>query len=93
MAVFQHFNVTEPLLLSKWQLDLETIVKQGFAVSRAEFDSGVFGVSAPVFRGKKILGAVSVMAPLDRIESRKDRLIQSVLNCAKQLSQIEMNKH
>ncbi len=93
VAVFQHFKITDPTALTKWQGDLNGIVKQGFAVSRAEFDSGVFGVSAPVFRNKKILGAVSVMAPLDRIESRKDRLIQSVLTCAKQLSQIESNKN
>lgn len=90
-AIFAHFGIDDEVRLSKWRQDLTGIVQQGFAISQAEFDSGVFGVSAPVFRGKKLLGAVSVMAPLDRIESRKDRLIDSVLRCAKAISKLENN--
>ena len=36
------------------------IRKHGYAVSTSEIDPGVSGISAPVMKGSKLIGAVSV---------------------------------
>lgn len=69
----------------EWEQELTTIRKHGYAVSTSEIDPGVSGISAPVMKGSKLLGAVSVMAPAHRVEKDKQRIILHVLQAARAL--------
>ncbi|MCW8346427.1 IclR family transcriptional regulator [Vibrio sp. ZSDZ65] len=71
--------------IDRWMAELTLIRHQGFAVSTSEFDPGVTGISAPVMKGSKLLGAVSIMAPAYRVEANKDRFILHVLQAARAL--------
>lgn len=71
--------------MDRWMAELTLIRHQGYAVSTSEFDPGVTGISAPVMKGTKLLGAVSIMAPAYRVEANKDRFILHVLQAARAL--------
>jgi DNA-binding IclR family transcriptional regulator len=59
-------------------LELELIRGRGFALSHGAVDAGVWGVSFPVFdHDRRLLGAVSSMAPADRAARREKQLIAS----------------
>ncbi|KLV03044.1 IclR family transcriptional regulator [Photobacterium aphoticum] len=85
MSTLHHFGITEPEDVDRWQSELAQIKHDGYAISTSEYDPGVSGVSAPVFSGNKIVGAVSVMAPEDRVIKRKNKIIFSVLQAARVL--------
>ncbi|WP_088125980.1 IclR family transcriptional regulator [Vibrio cholerae] len=70
--------------LDKWQSEFEKIRRHGYA-STSEIDPGVSGISAPVMKGSKLIGAISVMAPAHRVESNKQRIILHVLQAARAL--------
>ncbi len=69
----------------QWQQKLEQIRNQGYAVSTSEIDPGVSGISAPVMKGSKLVGAVSVMAPAHRVETNQQKIILHVLQAARAL--------
>lgn len=47
---------------------LVQVREQGYAVSQCEIDQGVWGVSTPVLDSREnLLGAISLMAPVDRV--------------------------
>lgn len=71
--------------IDQWSYELEQIRNQGFAVSTSEIDSGVTGISAPVLKGSKLIGAVSIMAPAHRVAAHKDRFILHALQAARAL--------
>ncbi|WP_313813858.1 IclR family transcriptional regulator [Glutamicibacter sp.] len=73
------------------QLELEqkcSIARaDGFAVSTAELDEGIWGVSAAVTNSKGMLkGAVTLMAPAQRIDQRGKELIELTCRTAIALS-------
>ena len=68
-----------------WSEELDQIRRQGFAISTSEFDTGGTGISAPVMKGSKLVGAVSIMAPAHRVEANKDKFILHVLQAARAL--------
>ncbi len=67
MATLHHFGISEGEKLESWLKELALIKRDGYAISTSEFDPGVSGVSSPVFSGNKLVGAVSIMAPEDRV--------------------------
>ena len=71
--------------MDAWQTELEKIRRNGFAVSTSEIDPGVSGISAPVMKRSKLIGAISVMAPAHRVEANKERIILHVLQAARVL--------
>ncbi|GAA5647816.1 MULTISPECIES: IclR family transcriptional regulator [Vibrio] len=81
--ILRHFG--EAHRLHEWQGELEQIRKQGYAVSTSEIDPGVSGISAPVMKGSKLVGAVSVMAPAHRVQRDKQRIILHVLQASRAL--------
>lgn len=85
MSTLHHFGISEPDDINHWLQDLAQIKKDGYAISTSEYDVGVSGVSAPVFTGNKIVGAVSVMAPQERVQKSKNAIIFSVLQAARVL--------
>lgn len=71
--------------ISQWQQELEQIRNQGYALSTSEIDPGVSGISAPVMKGTKLVGAISVMAPAHRVEQNQQKIILHVLQAARAL--------
>ena len=71
--------------ITQWQQELEQIRNQGYAVSTSEIDPGVSGISAPVMKGTKWIGAISVMAPAHRVEQNQQKIILHVLQAARAL--------
>lgn len=71
--------------LDYWEEELNKIQKRGYAFSNSEIDPGVSGISAPVMKGSKLIGAVSVMAPAHRVKSDKQKIILHVLQAARAL--------
>ncbi len=62
-------TITEPTVLAH---DLDEIKARGYAISREETYSGVYGIGAPVFGpGGAIVGGIAVAAPLFRMEAAK----------------------
>ncbi len=80
-----HFGEGEGEMMERWQIELEKIRQRGYAMSTSETDPGVSGISAPVMKGSKLIGAISVMAPAHRVESNKQRIILHVLQAARAL--------
>ena len=85
LGTLYHFGITEPDAVEQWLKELAQIKEEGYAISTSEYDPGVSGVAAPVFSGNKIVGAVSIMAPEDRVQKRKHAIIFSVLQAARGL--------
>ncbi len=68
-------------------VELNAIRKAGFVVSSGEVDPGVWGVSAPLFGiGKKVVGALTLMAPVVRVKGKHPPLIQMTLVAAARIS-------
>jgi DNA-binding IclR family transcriptional regulator len=81
--ILRYFGQQEHL--EQWQQELEQIRNQGYALSTSEIDSGVSGISAPVMKGSKLVGAISVMAPAHRVQMNQQRIILHVLQAARAL--------
>ncbi len=81
--ILRHFGQEDQL--EQWQVELEKIRQRGYAVSTSEIDPGVSGISAPVMKGSKLIGAISVMAPAHRVQTHKQRIILHVLQAARAL--------
>ncbi len=76
----------EPKYRCLWQ-ELRLIREQGYAVSQGEIDEGVWGISVPLLDSRQRLhGALSLMAPALRAQSRSERLRQWTLDAAARLS-------
>ncbi|MDA0149821.1 IclR family transcriptional regulator [Vibrio sp. LaRot3] len=71
--------------INEWQQELDEIRAQGYALSTSEIDSGVSGISAPVMKGSKLIGAITVMAPAHRVVQNQQRIILHVLQAARAL--------
>lgn len=70
---------------SVWLNKFEKIRDQGFAISNSEYDPGVSGLSTPVLKGTKLVGAVSIMAPTERVESHQNKIILHLQQAARAL--------
>lgn len=73
--------------IDKLEQELRLIREQGYAVSQGEIDEGVWGISVPLLDSRQRLhGALSLMAPALRAQSRSERLRQWTLDAAARLS-------
>lgn len=67
--------------------ELDAIRAAGYARSSGEVDEGVWGVSAPLFgKRRRLLGALTLMAPAVRIQGREPQLIQMTMVAAARAS-------
>ncbi|PXX34975.1 IclR family transcriptional regulator [Undibacterium pigrum] len=86
----QNFLENSPLSspsLQDLQTQLNRIREQRYATSENEVDLGIWGVSAPVFSGRgKLEATLSLMAPAQRIQERKQEFINMTLAAADRLS-------
>lgn len=67
--------------------DLAQIRRQGYAMSDGEVDTGVWGVSAPIFlRPAQAVASITLMAPSTRAAGRADRLAALTVAAAARIS-------
>jgi len=68
------------------QSELAQIRAQGFATSSSEVDEGVWGVSVPIFpTTDKLLGAITLMAPIGRSVPKQEQWIALTRKYAKRI--------
>jgi len=73
--------------LQRLEADLEKIRQQGYAVSADEVDQGVWGVSVPIIpHVGKLLGGITLMAPVSRVDARSRSLIEQAVAAARRIS-------
>ncbi len=67
--------------------ELDAIREAGHAVTHGEVDAGVWGASAPVLAaGRRLRGAITLMAPLSRVEGMEAALRHMTLVTAARIS-------
>ncbi len=82
--ILHHFDEHENL--EYWTEEVQKIRNHGYAFSNSETDPGVCSISAPVMKGNKLMGAVSLMSPAHRMKSNKSKMTLYVLQAARALS-------
>jgi len=88
-ALFERDTVLGPEGRVRLMADLPRIRQQGYAVSREEVDQGVWAVGVPVLNDSgKLEGALSIIAPIFRVEGREAFLIRATLEATKQMPSI-----
>jgi DNA-binding IclR family transcriptional regulator len=66
---------------------LELFAEQGYAVDDEEGEAGLFCLAAPVFDAyRKIIAAISVAGPKERMMFQKDYIVERLLNTADRIS-------
>ncbi|MBV8619665.1 MAG: IclR family transcriptional regulator [Curvibacter sp.] len=66
---------------------LDQIRQAGYAVTAGEVDAGVWGVSAPLIDAQRRLqGAITLMAPIFRVEGRESAFVHMTLVTAARIS-------
>jgi len=67
--------------------ELDAIREAGHAVTHGEVDAGVWGVSAPVLApGRRLRGAITLMAPLTRVEGMEAAFVHMTVVTAARIS-------
>jgi len=67
--------------------ELDAIREAGHAVTQGEVDAGVWGVSAPVLAsGRRLRGAITLMAPITRVEGMEAALLHMTVVTAARIS-------
>ena len=67
--------------------ELDAIREAGHAVTHGEVDAGVWGASAPVLGpGRRLRGAITLMAPLTRVEGMEAALLHMTVVTAARIS-------
>jgi IclR family acetate operon transcriptional repressor len=65
--------------------ELETVRAQGYAMDLGEEELGVHCMAVPVYNGGKVIAALSISGPIERIESLdRDELAQSMRGIAEE---------
>lgn len=68
-------------------LELEQIRRNGHAISAGEVDDGVWGISVPILpHVGKLMGAITLMAPITRVEHRRQSLTDLTVETAQRIS-------
>lgn len=66
---------------------VQQIVKEGYALSASERLEGLLSISAPIFDNKQsIIGGLSISGPVTRTDIKQQRMIQSLLKAAVEIS-------
>lgn len=87
-AIATGFSLSTPET-EQLHASIKTVRQQGFATSAGALDEGVWGVSVPVFDARnELVGAVSTMAPLFRVERDRDRLVTLTLAAAQEIGRV-----
>jgi DNA-binding IclR family transcriptional regulator len=73
-------TITDP---AAFAAELARVRELGFAVEDEEFEPGVGCVSAPLVEDGRVLAALTVSAPVERLRARLDHLVGTVLDVAR----------
>jgi DNA-binding IclR family transcriptional regulator len=69
-----------------YRADLEAVRKRGYATDLEEFETGIMGISAPVFASKAVIGAILMALPAFKMTKEKIRLYGK--KCAEEAARI-----
>lgn len=79
-------TTTDPALL--WE-QIREIRRHGYAYTAEESFEGIAGVAAPIFgAGGKLVGSVGLGGMIQRLEPRRERLAEGVLQTAAEISRL-----
>jgi len=67
--------------------ELAKVQKQGYAIDNEEAEPGLTCVAAPIFRGDRVVAAVSVSGPTIRMKEDLDRKTDLVVETARRISE------
>ena len=75
------------IALEEIKQEIRIVREQGYALDREEYEEGAMCVGAPIKNFEnQIIAAIAVAGPATRMVHNEDKLIQNVLNYAKQIS-------
>jgi DNA-binding IclR family transcriptional regulator len=73
--------------LEEIKQEIQNVREKGFALDREEYEEGAMCVGAPIKNFEnQIVAAIAIAGPVTRMIHNEDRLIENVLNSAKQIS-------
>lgn len=79
-------TVPDPAARAALKDELARVRAHGFAESAGEVDAGIWGVSAPILSANgRLEAALSVMAPLERAQARREELVSLTRVAAKRI--------
>lgn len=85
-AVLDHY-LERGVVQEGFTEQLKLIEQTGYSTSTGEVDEGVWGASAPIFRGTALQGVITIMAPIHRASPRSDWLIEQAIAAAQDVTQ------
>ena len=80
---------TKKTVRNKEELEkqLEQFRKQGYSIDNEEIEEGLWCIAVPVYDGsRRMVAAISVSGPIDRMLSKKDKLTRELLETSRKLS-------
>lgn len=86
---------TKKTVRSREELEkqLEQFREQGYSVDNEEIEEGLWCIAVPIYDGsRRMVAAISVSGPIDRMLSKKDKLISELLKTSDLLSK-QMGYH
>jgi DNA-binding IclR family transcriptional regulator len=84
----EEFTESTPTTVDRVIEDLRLPRQYGFAFNREEIVPGVTGCGAPVLtHGGRLVAALSVVGPTERIEPQTDNIVATLLSEARRLSE------
>jgi IclR family KDG regulon transcriptional repressor len=73
--------------LKEIEKEIQAIRERGYALDREEYEEGAMCVGAPIKNFENtVIAAIAVAGPASRMISNENKLIEYLLNCAKQIS-------
>lgn len=89
IAQIEFEGYTKKTVRNKEELgkQLEQFRKQGYSIDNEEIEEGLWCIAVPVYDGsRRMVAAISVSGPIDRMLSKKDRLTRELLETSRKLS-------
>ena len=85
LQAYTPLTITDP---DKLRQECEKIRKQGYAINRGEYRTGVTGIAAPIFNANgTLVGAISTAAPAERMNKRRwDEHVRAVVKAGLTIS-------
>ena len=67
---------------------MEEFREQGYAIDDQEIEEGLWCAAVPIYDGsRRMVAAISVSGPIDRMIPKKEKIIQELLNTSKCMSE------
>ena len=85
---FEHRTENSIIELENLQIEIDKVRERGWAVDKEEYAIGAYCIGAPIYNHEgKIIAALTVSGPTERIKERLDDNVPRVLENAKKVSE------